>query len=229
MKTRYIILLATFLALAVFLLTGCNTPHTEGSSETEEVISASDSSVEEISSSSDDFTASDSAEAAAKKPFVIQNQDDDWDISGLTDPAPAEQLSQYFLDHLSSDQYLLIECDDYYDIGEGESRYHVFIWAENIEPFQNLLDSYDGPWTPILFGEVPYSLNDLMKAEADMKAFLEEHPEITYEEMGTTRDIVYVDWVKDGYEELQQFVDGYPSPELFSITKYVPEEMWNPD
>lgn len=145
MKTKHIILLATFLALTVFLLTGCNTSHTEGSSETEEAISVSDSSAEEISSSPDNFTASASSEDAAKKPFVIQNQDDNWDISGLTDPAPAQQLSQYFLDHLSSDQYLLIEYDNYYDIGAGESRYHVFIWAEDIGPFQNLLDSYDGP------------------------------------------------------------------------------------
>lgn len=68
-----------------------------------------------------------------------------------------------------------------------------------------------------------------MKAKADMNAFLEDLPEITYEEMGTTRDIAYVDWVKDGYEELQQFVDGYPIPKLFSITKYVPEEMVNPN
>lgn len=179
--------------------------------------------------------------AVVQRPFEIKNQEDDWrddwDISGLSDPAPAEQLCAYFLEHLTPDDYVLIECHHeltwgWEPTGETETiDYYISILAEDKEPFQKLLDSYHGPWTPVVFQQESFSLSDLMEAQAEVKAFLEAHPEIVYDDLRIAGDYVAVEWVREGYEQLREFTESYnDSHDVYVFAeKFVPEEMLNPD
>lgn len=227
--------LALFFAfcLLISLLTACGgspAPEPDLAPEPEappEAPSSVSPAPQESASPAGEADASDPRDAE-KKPFVIQNVYDDYYVSDSPDPAPTELLCQYFRERLSPDEYLMIEPWEEYiprapweedDPEVSESNYFVLLYGPDIGLFENLLNSYDGPWAPIVFGETSYSLRDLMKAESDIKIFLEGHPEIIYAEIRRMTDVIYISGVEEGYEELKRFADDYPIPELFLIEK----------
>lgn len=221
------------LCLLASLLTACggspaSTPAPESEAAPEAPSSVSPSA-EENSSSAENAGASGSGESE-KEPFVIQSVYDYY-IVDSPDPAPSRLLSQYLTEHLSTGEYLTIEPSEQYiplapweepDPEVSETNYFLFIYAEDIELITGLLDSYDGPRTPIVFREASYSLSDVIKAEEDIRGFMENNRALINAKIEGRGSFVHVRNIMRGYEELKQFADDYPLPELFLIEE--PEE-----
>lgn len=217
------------LCLLASLLTACGgspAPESEAEPETPSSVSPAP---QESGPSAGDAGASGSGDTE-KKPFVIQSVYDDYDVSGSPDPAPTELLCQYFTDRLSPEEYLVIKPWEQSippAPWEGDpetpwTNYFVLIYGSDIRLFQTLLETYDGPWTPIVFGDASYSLSDLMKAELDIRSYMENNRELINAKIENRGTFVHVRNIMRGYEELKRFADDYPIPELFLIEK--PEE-----
>lgn len=160
-----------------------------------------------------------------KNPFVIQSVYDDYDVSDSPDPAPVDQLCQYLTERLSPGEYLMIQRWEASVPGapgkesEGKTDYYLLIYGADIEIFRKLLDSYDGPLVPILFGEASYSMSDLIKAEEDIRGFMENNRESVNAKIQRWDQVVYVSNIMRGYEELKRFADEYPVPEMFIVER----------
>lgn len=221
---RFFALLFT-LCLLVSLLTACGGSPAPGSEVRPESSSSVSPAPQESASFAGEAETPDPGDTE-KRPFVIQNVYDDYYVSDSPDPAPSELLCQYFTERLSPEEYLVIEPWEEAiprapweeDVPEvSEKNYYLLIYGTDIELFQNLLDSYDGPWVPVVFGDTSYSLRDLMKAEADIRAFMENNRELINAKIERWSQVVYVSNIMRGYEELKQFADDYSNPELFLI------------
>ena len=217
------------LCLLASLLTACGgSPAPESEAEPEAPSSVSPAP-QESGPSIEDAGASGSGDSE-KEPFVIQSVRNYY-IVDSPDPAPSRLLCQYLTEHLSTGEYLTIEPSEQYiplapweepDPEVSETNYFLLIYAEDIELITGLLDSYDGPRTPVVFGEASYSLSDLMQAELDIRSYMENNRELINAKIENRGTFVHVRNIMRGYEELKRFADDYPIPELFLIEK--PEE-----
>lgn len=154
-------------------------------------------------------------------------------MDGIQDKEPVERLCWYLLGNLTIKEYCRIEVQKDWSISPERTPnyYTVEILAADKAPIDALLQNYDGPWAPIYFEEVPYSLLDLKRADADLKTFLEEHPEIEVMSYSSDFDkfLSVEAEVVELTDELTSFVENYPIQDIYCIMKYVPEEDWNPD
>jgi hypothetical protein len=137
---------------------------------------------------------------------------------GITDREAVEALCNFLLENLSLDQYCAVSV--YPGATHPVKTYVVLLFAPDKTVAEKILEDYSGPWAPVLYENCRFSLAELTQAEADIRRFIEDHPEIIVENI--TRD-PFEDSVKilvrQPFEELTGFVEKYPMKSIFWISE----------
>ena len=157
-----------------------------------------------------------------------------------TEPAP-KQVPNYYVEDLDDDieDQSAVDALYWYLYGNLAPKdytrivlYKGLVSLDAMEkaPIDALLQDYDGPWAPIYFSQASFSRVDLMQAEAAIKTFFQEHPGSQLKRLNVFENgtMVYVE-VVEITDELIAFVESYPIQGIFEISKFVPEEDFNPD
>lgn len=150
---------------------------------------------------------------------------------GIKDLSAVESLYWYLWGNLTPKDYRYIGTFTAVELSpERTECYCVEICASDKSYIDSLLKDYDGPWAPLVFHHTPVSLFDHAYAEIEMKRFLEAHPEIEVKDIveGDYNDMWWL-YAVEPYDELQAFIDNYPIQGVFGVSRFVPEEEWNPD
>ena len=146
---------------------------------------------------------------------------------GILDPKPVEALYRYLWENLTPKQYCYISSS------KMDGRYRVLLFAPDKAAVETLLEEYTGPWAPVLHRYVPFTWADKVQAEADMRHFIENHPETPDVEIVVSSEWVEVtDQSNDpnaDYSGLRSFAENYPFPDIYLILDYDDTHPTNPD
>lgn len=196
------------LCLALFLaLAACSTPP-----ETSTAPPPSESS----------SVPSSSVSSAPEKDYFITEAE-----QGILDRKAVEELYRYLWGNLTPKQYCQILADS------TNYRYRVLLIAPDKGVVEALLEDYTGPWAPVLYRHIPYTLADMVQAEADMWDFIKSHPGTPDVDIVVGEEWVEVtDQSNDpnaDYSGLRSFAENYPFPDIYLILDYDDTHPTNPD
>lgn len=146
---------------------------------------------------------------------------------GITDREAVEALCNFLLENLSFDQYCAVSV--YPGATHPVKTYVVLLFAPDKTVAEKTLADYSGPWAPVLYENCRFSLAELTQAEADIRCFIEDHPEIIVENItrGPFEDSIKI-LVRQPFEELTDFVEKYPMESIFWISEQ-DIRLFNPD
>lgn len=146
---------------------------------------------------------------------------------GILDSKPVEELYRYLWGNLTPKQYCQILADS------TNYRYRVLLIAPDKGVVEALLEDYTGPWAPVLYRHIPYTLADMVQAEADMWDFIKSHPGTPDVDIVVGEEWVEVtDQSNDpnaDYSGLRSFAENYPFPDIYLILDYDDTHPTNPD
>lgn len=131
------------------------------------------------------------------------------------------------MENLSFDQYCAVSV--YPGATHPVKTYVVLLFAPDKTVAEKTLADYSGPWAPVLYENCRFSLAELTQAEADIRCFIEDHPEIIVENItrGPFEDSIKI-LVRQPFEELTDFVEKYPMESIFWISEQ-DIRLFNPD
>lgn len=141
---------------------------------------------------------------------------------GMNEFPPVDALCDYLEKNLTEEQYSAIS----YQRGKHDLTVRVIV--PDTAPVEALLAGYPGRMVPIEYWVVPYSKAQLVRAQADINAFLEQHPDIAHYPVGRFVNVVPVS-LKQQSPLLDEFVENYPVKGIFQVSVYPDGLPENPD